>query len=102
MVGPRARCYARAPMAHLNFWKQPLRAVPDEVWQRSDVETLVLADTGLTEVSERLGELRLLRMLDLGHNELTTLPDAVGDLESLADFLYLHDNRLESLPRALA
>ena len=40
-------------------------------------------------------------MLDLGHNELTQLPDALGDLDGLTDFLYLHDNRLNTLPSSL-
>jgi Leucine-rich repeat (LRR) protein len=39
-----------------------------------------------------------LRMLDLGHNELTRAPDALSDLDGLTDFLYLHDNRLARLP----
>ena len=40
-------------------------------------------------------------MLDLGHNQLTRVPEALGDLEGLTDFLYLHDNRLTSLPSSL-
>ena len=45
--------------------------------------------------------MRKLRMLDLGHNRLTRAPDALGDLEGLTDFLYLHDNRLAVLPATL-
>src|SRR5689334_141729 len=88
--------------AHLNLWKQQLGAVPDSVWERTDLVTLVLADNGLTEVSSRIGRLDRLRMLDLGHNRLTRVPDAVGDLHALTDFLYLHDNYLTDLPPALA
>ncbi|MBW8866608.1 MAG: leucine-rich repeat domain-containing protein [Acidobacteria bacterium] len=88
--------------AHLNLWKQQLGAVPESVWERTDLETLVLADTGLTEVSSRIGGLKKLRMLDLGHNQLTRVPDAIGDLDALTNFLYLHDNRLTDLPPALA
>jgi len=84
----------------LNLWKQRLGQVPDWVWEQTNLETLVLADNDLTEVSEQIGRLRSLRMLDLGHNSLATLPDALGDLYAL-DFLYLHDNHLRSLPSSL-
>lgn len=40
-------------------------------------------------------------MLDLGHNQLTELPEELGELTGLRDFLYLHDNRLGSLPSSL-
>ncbi len=87
---------------NLNLWKQHLGSVPDSVWEQTDLETLVLADNDLCEVSARIGLLRKLRMLDLGHNRLTEVPDALGDLDGLTDFLYLHDNRLQSLPQSLA
>jgi len=37
----------------------------------------------------------------IGHNKLAAVPDALGDLDALSDFLYLHDNRLRSLPPSL-
>jgi Leucine-rich repeat (LRR) protein len=40
-------------------------------------------------------------MSDLGHNALRSLPESLGDLDALSDFLYLHDNRLRSLPSSL-
>jgi len=79
---------------HLNYWKQQLGRVPDEVWEHSDAETLVLADNGLTELPLRIGELQNLRMLDLGHNALTSIPGTIR----VTGFLYLHDNQLSSLP----
>lgn len=87
---------------HLNLWKQRLGRVPDWVWDRSELETLVLADTDLSDVSDQIGRLKNLRMLDLGHNKLARVPDALADLDGLTDFLYLHDNRLSSLPDAFA
>ncbi|WP_346159540.1 hypothetical protein [Streptomyces mordarskii] len=39
--------------------------------------------------------------LDLGHNELTSLPDSLGDLVELTDCLYLHGNNLSRLPDTL-
>ena len=71
------------------------------MWEQTELETLVLADNGLSEVSEQIGRLKRLRVLDLGHNELTQVPDALADLDGLTDFLYLHDNRLASLPPSL-
>lgn len=83
---------------HLSLWKKRLGTVPDWVWERTDLETLVLAENELCEVSERIGCMKSLRMLDLGHNNLTHLPDTISQLDALTDFLYLHDNKLTSLP----
>jgi Leucine-rich repeat (LRR) protein len=92
---------SNTPSAHLNLWKQNLGRVPRSVWERIDLETLVLADNGLAEISEQIGVLKRLRMLDLGHNQIACVPEALGDLEGLTDFLYLHDNKLASLPESL-
>src|ERR1700690_2453269 len=61
MLNPKGR--------HLNLWKHGLGSVPESVWDETELETLVLADNGLYKVSERIGALKKLRMLDLGHNE---------------------------------
>lgn len=84
---------------HLSLWKQALGAVPDHVWDLTNLQSLVLADNGLAELSDRVGELRALRTLDLGHNQLRHIPAALGELVSLSDFLYLHENALQELPR---
>ena len=68
---------------------------------RKDLQTLVLAENDLADVSERIGQLRGLRMLDLGHNRLRRVPASIGDIEGLTDFLYLHDNKLTDLPPSL-
>jgi hypothetical protein len=86
---------------HLNLWKQHLGEVPEYVWSRPELETLVLADNGLQTLSPRIGTLTNLRMLDLGHNKLVSVPDAIGDLTNLTDFFYLHDNQLTDLPASL-
>ena len=71
------------PKTHLNLWKKQLGTVPEWVWERTEIESLVLADNGLSEISEGVGELTRLRMLDLGHNQLTRLPETLGALEEL-------------------
>ena len=65
---------------NLSLWKKGLGVVPTWVWERTELETLVLADNGLSDLSGRIGGLKKLRMLDLGHNKLAHLPDALGDL----------------------
>jgi Leucine-rich repeat (LRR) protein len=96
-------CASIAFMAsHLNLWKQRLGRVPEWVWEQTELETLVLADNERSEISDHIGRLKNLRMLDLGHNRLTLVPDSLGGLDALTDFLYLHDNQLSSLPSSLA
>ena len=85
---------------HLSFRDKQLGQAPD-VWEHTDLETLVLSGNGLREVPEALGRLKSLRMLDLGHNQLAHLPEELGDIEGLSDFLYLNDNRLFELPSSL-
>ena len=40
-------------------------------------------------------------MLDLGHNAFDALPDALGRLAGLSDYLYLQHNRLSEVPASL-
>jgi Leucine-rich repeat (LRR) protein len=75
----------------LNLWKKNLGTLPDEIWNDATISVLILADNALQTISSRIGELQLLRTLDLGHNRLADLPDELGNLIELRDFLYLHD-----------
>ena len=45
--------------------------------------------------------LKKLKMLDLGHNKIVTLPENIGQLSSLNSFLYLSNNLLETLPGSI-
>ena len=48
-----------------------------------------------------IGQLKSLKSLNLGHNELTCVPAEIGQLTSLTG-LYLHDNyQLTSVPAAI-
>jgi len=85
----------------LNLWKENLATVHGAIWNDPGI-VLILADNALSTISPRIGELQRLRTFDLGHNQLTELPVELGNLTGIRDFLYLHDNRLKSLPQSLA
>jgi hypothetical protein len=84
-----------------NLWKKNLGVVPDEVWEQTRVRVLILAGNGLSAISPKIANLQNLRTLDLGHNRLESVPGELGDITELSDFLYLHDNQLDSLPASL-
>lgn len=89
------------PPITLSLWRHRLGKVPESVWQRTELEVVILADNGLTDLPSRIGRLHRLTTLDLGHNELTSLPDSLGDLVELSGCLYLHDKNLSRLPDSL-
>ena len=74
---------SQSPTVNLNLWKHRLGRVPEFVWEQVDLETLVLAENDLIEVSENIGRLKHLRMLDLGHNALSSVPTSLGNIETL-------------------
>jgi Leucine-rich repeat (LRR) protein len=63
----------------LNLWKKNLGAVPDDVWNNAEITVLILADNALHAIPARIGELRRLRTLDLGHNRIAELPDELAN-----------------------
>jgi len=55
---------------------------------------VLIHDRGLTKLPDDVVRLATVRVLDAGHNqiaEVTALPE-------VTDFLYLHDNRIRSIP----
>jgi Leucine-rich repeat (LRR) protein len=85
---------------HLSAYNNVLTTLPDWLWSLTDLQTLNVSANRLTSVSQEIGLLRHLRMLD-GHNQIASLPDAIGHLQALTDFLYLSDNSIEHLPATL-
>ena len=80
---------------------QQLTEVPDWVWDRTDLEFLCVSDNRLTGVSPRIASLTNLRALDIAHNAIESVPDALGALPNLSDYLYLSDNKLTAFPEAV-
>ena len=53
----------------LDLYNKRLGRVPKSIWQLSSLEKLNLADNSLVSLSEEIGNLLNLTMLDLGHNQ---------------------------------
>jgi Leucine-rich repeat (LRR) protein len=71
----------------LDLWRQHLGRVPDPVWDWAELETLILADNRLIELSAGVGRLKSLRVLDLGHSELTSITESLSELVKLTSRL---------------
>ena len=54
----------------------------------------------LLSLPESIGNLTLLRDLNLSYNRLKSIPESIGKLESL-EYLYLNNNELEILPELM-
>jgi hypothetical protein len=61
---------------------------------------LYLNHNQLTTIPEQIGNLAALTSLYLNSNELTKLPERIGNLTALTK-LYLYDNQLTSLPNSI-
>ena len=72
-------------------------AVPAEIGQLTLLRVLNLNDNKLTSLPAEIGQLTLLKVLWLDENQLTSLPAEIGQLVSLKE-LNLRDNKLTSLP----
>ena len=64
------------------------------------VKTLDLGKNQLTRLPESIGQLKSLRYLSLDNNQLAALPKSIGQLKSL-EGLYLGINQLSTLPESI-
>ena len=53
-----------------------------------------------TSLSESIGNLQLLSVLDVSYNQLTSLPESIGKLQALSK-LYVSSNQLTSMPKSI-
>ncbi|HEX4608094.1 MAG TPA: COR domain-containing protein [Urbifossiella sp.] len=68
--------------------------------RRSGARVLYLTHNNLTDVPESLGQLTWLRSLNLSHNELTAVPESLRQLTQLQE-LFFQSNRLKAVPASL-
>jgi Leucine-rich repeat (LRR) protein len=77
---------------------QQLEQIPPEVWQMPQLETLDLRGNAIKVLPETLGELKTLKFLLLGKNQLQQIPQSLPDLVQID----LSGNRFSHFPVALA
>lgn len=80
-------------MLVLDYYRRDLDAIPDSVCDHAGAHTLLVSDNRLTTLPACLERLTSLRTLDAGHNRIVEVPA----LPAITDFLYLHDNCIESI-----
>ena len=75
-------------------------AVPAEVGQLASLELLDLRHNELTSLPAEIGRLSALRYLNIYDNQLTSVPAEIGQLTSL-EWLTLSENQLTSVPAVI-
>ena len=77
---------------------QQLEQIPPEVWQMPQLETLDLRRNAIKVLPETMGELKALKFLLLGKNQLQQIPQSLPNLVQID----LSVNRFTDFPAALA
>ena len=91
----------KAQITELNLRNMRLIHLPDDIFDGfTNLEELYLRYNQLTELPQSLGNLTNLRWLELYKNELTELPEWIGNLTNL-EHLNLGDNQLTELPESI-
>jgi len=85
----------------LDLSRKGLTRLPDDIFDGfSNLKTLYLSDNQLTELPDSIGNLTKLERLSLVMNQLTELPEWIGNLTNLIK-LELNINQLTELPDSI-
>lgn len=72
-------------------------SLPEEIFQFTNLQELVVAKCRLSVINSRIGELHFLQRFDASNNQLVRLPASLCDLSYLKE-LIISRNHIEELP----
>ena len=78
-----------------------LTAIPDVVFQLSQLEELHLSYNRITEIPDSIAQLSNLTSLHLSSNQITEIPESIAQLSSLTS-LHLSSNQITEIPESIA
>ena len=84
----------------LDLCSQQLTTVPQQIMQNAQLKVVLLGWNALTILPETFEKLTNLQWLDLNGNQLTTLPEGITKLSNLKA-LYVAENSLKALPQSI-
>ncbi|MBP5973623.1 leucine-rich repeat domain-containing protein, partial [Brasilonema sp. CT11] len=84
----------------LNLWRNQLSALPPEIVQLTNLQSLYLNENQLSVLPAEIVQLTNLQSLDLSSNQLSALPAEIGQLTNLQS-LDLRSNQLSALPNEI-
>lgn len=81
----------------LNISDTSLKALPIEISNLINLQTLLLYGNEIKTIPESIGQLTKLKVLDLSRNQLETIPDSITQLNNLAT-INVSNNQLTAFP----
>jgi len=84
-------------IVHLSLRNRGYTAIPVEIFQMKNLETLDLALNEIKNIPDDIGKLKKLKYLSLSYNLLTDIPEGIGELKNL-EILFFLDNELTKFP----
>mmetsp|Transcript_9894 Transcript_9894/g.17830 ORF Transcript_9894/g.17830 Transcript_9894/m.17830 type:complete len:269 (-) Transcript_9894:38-844(-) len=76
--------------------------IPQSISLLNDLEELYLYGNCISEFPIEICELSSLRVLNLGRNQLTTVPEQIESLQKSLQELQLYDNDIHKFPKSIA
>ena len=78
-----------------------LESIPDSVYQLNHLEKLIIRGNRITAISESVGMLTNLKIVQASSNCLSAIPATLGKLEKIEE-LYLNSNQIVEVPSSLS
>lgn len=96
-VGIDLNIFALESLNLLNISDTSLKALPKEISNLINLQTLLLYGNEIATIPETIGDLKVLKVLDLSRNKLESVPDSITKLHNITT-INISNNQLSSFP----